>query len=1006
MADAKDIVQSGILGPSGSGIITSGLEEQFAQLKNITGGGASGGNGSALVNIAPDRLRAMRRQAMGDSRPGMFRQSPSFYHPLFEAINLQLPTKSFFPGTLITMADGTQKAIEEFAPGDEVISHDGSVEVVEFTEHHPATGGSIEITAQGMDLPLRVTSGHKVYALRAEDVECDREKKPGFCSLGESTHCKRVSDKPGVRGGPRCASRQIPITDPRPIEAFKIKKGDYIFVPVVDGIEEMKPFAEKRYASGDTRAFVHIKNIPVDAKMMRLLGYFGSEGCTHRRPDGEIHGTMFSFNANEKDTLAQEVVDLIQDVFGKKAWKTVTQHNVCNVQISGKHIGEWFVKHCGKLAKEKVLSREVMFADPALQVHFLATYANGDGYQIKDGSSAGKVVITTASENMASQLAIIARRCGMAPTKKYEYRKDGFAGINPGRPTWSWQIGISNGYIDPLIGISKFKKFGDKAFAMKKMVIHKKWIAHKVTSVKEIAYVGEVWNIGVRKHAKILVPYNEPHLLLHGRSRGGKQFEVHVQISGTTTDGNHSVIANGYACTQSREINQWCRHFRKTDGYVGALLDQHSEFPLTGMHIVCDDPKVKRFFEILFFDILKGPRLLEKINGEYWTMANVFPFGNWDDDKGIWTGFSLLNPDFVEVEKSSLIDEPVLKLDPDDNLKRIVASRQPKELYEKLCKIENGELVNMISRGEKIPLNKFRVSHLAFKLSDYETVGTPIMFRAFKPLIQKDMIRRVQMAVYERHILPLKLIKVGSDQMPANPEAIKQVREAMEELSTDLSAWFVYHHAIQAEYVSSAGKIHPFDNENKWIREEIFAALMGNEAMVGSGGGGMSFATASIGMQIVINRYMRNQRVLCDWIKDTIFRPVAIAQDFKRQSEWGEEYIVPEVEFEFMKLKDDAQMKGLMKELMKSGLVSKQTFYTYMGLDETREQKQIAREKAAEKADVLKSIKPTAPPPAPGAAGGMPPMGGGGGGGGETPGTEPPTPGEEMPASAMGPGES
>ena len=438
---------------------------------------------------------------------------------------------------------------------------------------------------------------------------------------------------------------------------------------------------------------------------------------------------------------------------------------------------------------------------------------------------------------------------------------------------------------------------------------------------------------------------------------------------------------------------------------VGTLIDLHAEFPITGSHIVCDDPKVRRFFEIEFYDVLRGQNLLSQINLEWWKLANAFPFGEWDENKGIWTAFTLLNPDFVEVEKSMLVEEPILKLDPDDNLKRIISSRQPKELYDKLCEIENGALVNLVSRGEKIPLNKFRVSHLAFKLAPYETVGTPIMFRAFKPLIQKDMIRRVQQAIYERHITPIKVIKVGSDQMPANPEAIRQVREAFDELSQDLSAWFVYHHAISVEYVSSAGKIHNFDHESKWVREEIMAALLGNEAMIG--GSGPNFATASIGMQLLINRYMRNQRILCDWIRDTIFRPVAIAQDFKRINEFGEEeHIVPEVEFEFMKLKDDAQMKSLLKEMVKTGLLSKRTFYTYMGLNHERERDQIARERTKEKQDALKGITPgPAKKPGAGGPGGAPPPGGGGGGGGgggETP--EPPTPGEEMPASETTPG--
>ena len=454
--------------------------------------------------------------------------------------------------------------------------------------------------------------------------------------------------------------------------------------------------------------------------------------------------------------------------------------------------------------------------------------------------------------------------------------------------------------------------------------------------------------------------------------------------------------------TKTREINQWCRHFYKTDSYVGTLIDLHSEFPIAGPQIVCDDPKVKRFFEVLFFDILRGQKLLSDVSLERTKLGNVFPFGEWDDSKGIWTSFTLLNPDFVEVEKSMLVEEPVLKLDPDDNLKRIVSSRQPKELYDKLAQIENGELVNLVARGEKIPLNKFRVSHLAFKLSPYESVGTPMMFRAFKPLIFKDLVRRAQQAIYERHITPIKLIKIGSDSLPATPEAIRSAREAFDELSQDLSSFFVYHHAISIEYISSAGKIHPFDSENKWIREEILAALMGSQAMIG--GEGPNYATASVALTILVNRYQRTQEMLADWVKNYVFRPVSIAQDFKRTNEFGEEeYIVPDIEFEFMKLKDDAQQKNLMKELVKLGYVSKQTFYGYLGLNQAREKKLVAKEKIEEAKMSMKGLGPKKP----GDIGDVPMGGGGGGGGGagpEIPDALPPAPGVEMPAAEIPPG--
>ena len=408
--------------------------------------------------------------------------------------------------------------------------------------------------------------------------------------------------------------------------------------------------------------------------------------------------------------------------------------------------------------------------------------------------------------------------------------------------------------------------------------------------------------------------------------------------------------------TKTREINQWSRHFYKTDGIVGNLIDLHSEFPLTSCHITCDDTKIKKFFEILFFDVLRGEKMLLDINLEYWKIGNVFPFGEWNEGKGIWTRFVMLNPDFVEVEKSMLVDEPVLKLDPDDNMKRIVQSRQPRELYNQLAQLQGGKIANLIARGEKIPLNQFRVSHIAYKLSPYETVGTPIMFRAFKPLIYKDILRRAQIAIAERHITPIKVVKIGTDQIPATPEAIQAARDAFDELNYDLSSWFFYHHAISFDYVSSAGKVLPLDREYDWIDKEITAALLGSKTIID--GSGPNFATASVALRILVNRYLRNQQILKDWVKNYVFRPVAIQQNFTRINEWGdEEYIIPEIEFEFMNLKDDTQMKQLMKELMKTGVLSKQTFFNYIGLNYEKEKKMVEKEFEADKKAKLPPVK-------------------------------------------------
>lgn len=923
MADAND-KPSNILGPDGSSLVTSGLNEQFKMLKNISGGGPSGGPGNTLVNIPRERLKKMASQ-FNNMRPGLQRQAPSFFHPLFESINLQLPTKTreinqwarhyykcLAPGSLVLMSNGTLREIESVKIGDEVITHDGTVGIVNEVFERKVSTKAVRISAVGLP-DIIATRNHPFYSLgkSAEDWRWGRTKK---------------SPSPEWR------------------YAAAIKAGDFLLSPKMNvGSEEMVGVV-----SGGVMCKTRLK-------MSRMIGFYAAEGSVTQGKGGRY--VRFHFHEKERETIGAETEALLREWFPESTprWYGDGRGKGIELRLWNQKAAALFTEICPGNARTKRVSDLIMTASVEEQMDFLRAFVLGDGHVDRDtGPNPGQIVINLASRDLSSQVQQMFIRCGMAaviyhwfPTYVYKGRK---------MRSEAWQVKVAPLDAERLIG--KVEEAKSKSRNNSHHWFLDDHMVSRIKNVETIKYDDYVYNLNVGP--------------------------------------NNSFVANGAIV-------------HNTDGYVGTMIDLHSEFPLTGMHIICDDPKVKRFMEILFFDILKGPKLLGQINLEWWKLGNVFPFGSWDDSKGIWTGFNMLNPDFVEVEKSSLVDDPVLKLDPDDNLKRIVSSRQPKELYDKLAKIENGELVNLVARGEKIPLNKFRVSHLAFKLSPYETVGTPIMFRAFKPLIQKDLIRRVQQAVYERHILPLKIIKVGSDTMPANPEAIKQVREAFDELSQDLSAWFVYHHAISAEYVSSAGKIHSFESESKWVREEILAALLGNEAMVG--GTGPNFATASIGMQILINRYLRNQQVLCDWVKETIFRPVAIAQDFKRQTEWGEEYIVPEIEFEFMKLKDDAQMKGLMKELMKTGLISKQTFYTYMGLDADREKSQIAREQSEAKNDVMKGLRPKPPAGGPGAggAGGMPPMGGGGGGGGEAPevpGTEPPTPGERMPASEGAPGQT
>jgi hypothetical protein len=156
------------------------------------------------------------------------------------------------------------------------------------------------------------------------------------------------------------------------------------------------------------------------------------------------------------------------------------------------------------------------------------------------------------------------------------------------------------------------------------------------------------------------------------------------------------------------------------------------------------------------------------------------------------------------------------------------------------------------------------------------------------------------------------------------------------------------------ERVPYEGLVYCFEVPNRLFvtRRNGLIAIQGN-----------TFANASVGVQVLLNRYMRFQKMLSNWITNVIYKPVARAQGFWRTKDDGErELIVPHVEWEMMRLKDDAQQKTVLQALQTKGLISKQTLLVYFGIDYEKEQEMIRQE--AEDAAELKKNLATEPPKA------------------------------------------
>ena len=293
-----------------------------------------------------------------------------------------------------------------------------------------------------------------------------------------------------------------------------------------------------------------------------------------------------------------------------------------------------------------------------------------------------------------------------------------------------------------------------------------------------------------------------------------------------------------------RDQYQWIRHWVDNDGKVAGAIDFYSNFPVNGFETVCPDAAVKRYFDNLNKK-LNLDQWCKLISREFHMLGDVFPFlevqcdtchgsglrpdGDYCDHKGgTFRRLVVLNPDTVEVQKSSLVEDPVVTLLPDEELRRVVWNRKPKEIFDRLPI----HIRQLVVANKPIPLAPECVSHLKYNAGPYQTYGTSIIRRLFRILAYKDKLLTAQWIIAERLILPIRVVKVGDADRPASNTDLSAIQQQLAQVANDPNLTLVTHHAFDYEWYGASGKVMPLSNEYELINKEMLQGLMLNEALL------------------------------------------------------------------------------------------------------------------------------------------------------------------------------
>lgn len=272
----------------------------------------------------------------------------------------------FTAGTLVTMADGTRRAIETVVVGDRVLTHRGRSKYVTAVHRRSYKG--------------------TLYSLRAEShrvVRCTRQHP--FYAVAETA----VKEKDVHANLRWCTDRKI---QPEWVHAECLDLDSYLLAPVP----------------------CDVRDVPVDwpraRAFARLLGYYLAEGHLLRNKSGQLCG--IELTTHNTDAVHAEIDELCS-VFGTKnapaTHSRANSDNSTGIYIFDVDLARLCEEHAGVYSCSKKLSEVVMGWRKDLQLELLGAYANGDGC----GPTEGSLKFSTASADLSWQLLQLLQRKGI-----------------------------------------------------------------------------------------------------------------------------------------------------------------------------------------------------------------------------------------------------------------------------------------------------------------------------------------------------------------------------------------------------------------------------------------------------------------------------------------------------------------------------------------------------------------------------------------------------------------
>jgi len=359
----------------------------------------------------------------------------SQHHEVIERIKLIAMgiSKCFVYDTLINMADGSYKTIQNVKIGDKILDKNGKIESVTDAWEDGIPEQLVEITTKGGKTFI-VTPNHK-FPVWAWPRTCACGCGKPLNKIGRlyahnyspdiEVESKRVNELTTGQKPKRIPTDYDPFIE---LEASQINPGDCLLIP-------------RKFESVDPK-------IPL--LQARLLGYYVAEGhiIKGKHFGGKAHGDGFEFSLNKKEltTWAEDIKTICNELGHEMHIRPSTLESGIKVSTQAEvsiPLATWLSKHGGEYASTKRLSEEVMYWPINYKLELIRGMFRGDGTQYwsdtaekvnGEFSRSLYVKYATTSDVLARQVQLILAQLGFYATLEHK-EASGFGELPQTNPT-------------------------------------------------------------------------------------------------------------------------------------------------------------------------------------------------------------------------------------------------------------------------------------------------------------------------------------------------------------------------------------------------------------------------------------------------------------------------------------------------------------------------------------------------------------------------------------------